>query len=146
WDRGDQMSVDEAYEKHISLIEKGLEIHEKRKYSKALPYFERALALSPNCPVAIYNKANVLHMLGRHSEAYPLLRDLIGTDARELRRRCPASGPRSLQLDAYYLLFQVVLYDRGFCDEAFAYAEEHLQRRKRGLKSLFSAREVRHEI
>jgi tetratricopeptide (TPR) repeat protein len=131
---------------HESLISRGLELHEARRYTAALPYFERALRLDPDCLVAVYNRANTLHMLGRDEEAYPLLRGLIEVSPEELRRRCPAGDPRGLQLDAYMLLFWVVLHGRGFCAEAFAYAAEHLRRRCRGVHSVWSAREVRADI
>ncbi len=131
---------------HEALIERGLALHEARRYAAALPYFDRALAAAPGCAVAIYNRANTLHMLGREAEAYLLLQDLIAVGPEELRQRCPCVGPRSLQLDTYFLLFWVVLYHRGFCPEAFAYAEEHLRRRRRGLASKWTVREVRAEV
>ena len=115
---------------HDTMILRGLALHEARRYAAALPYFDRALQLAPDCPVAVYNRANTLHMLDRDEEAYPLLRDLIGASHEELRRRCPGVWPRSLQLDAYMLLFWVVLDYRGACDEAFEYAAEHLRRRR----------------
>jgi tetratricopeptide (TPR) repeat protein len=62
----------------------GLELHEARRYAAALPYFERALRLSPNCPLAVYNRANTLYMLERDAEAEPLLRGLIAASEEEL--------------------------------------------------------------
>jgi len=131
---------------HQRLIVRGNKFHDARRYAEALPYFDRALGLVPNCPLAVYNRANTLHMLHRDQEAYPLLLDLIRSDIGELRRRCPVARPRSLQLDAYMLLFWVVLYGKGFCDEAFRFATEHVRRRKRGLHSVWTAREVRANI
>jgi tetratricopeptide (TPR) repeat protein len=131
---------------HDALICRGLELHEARRYAAALPWFDRALRAAPGCPVAVYNRANALHMLGRDREAEPLLRELIAADPDELARRCPRAWPRSLQLDAHFLLFSVILYGRGFCAEAFRYAEEHLRRRRRGLYSVWSAREVRADV
>jgi tetratricopeptide (TPR) repeat protein len=131
---------------HDALIRRGLELHEARKYSAALPWFERALLVAPKCPAAMYNRANTLHMLDRDSEAEPLLRSLIQATPEELREGCPASQPRSLQLDAHFLLSQVLLYGRGFSDEAFALATKHLRMRRRGLHSVWTAREVRRRI
>jgi tetratricopeptide (TPR) repeat protein len=129
---------------HEELIIRGLKLHEARRYAAALPYFDRARQLAPECPVAVYNRANTLHMLGRDQEAYPLLRPLVEVGPEELRQRCLISvGARSLQLDAYILLFWVVLHDRGFCAQAFDYAGEHLRRRCRGVPSVWSKRAVR---
>lgn len=85
-------------------------------------------------------------MLGRDAEAEPLLRGLVAASSAELRAICPVARPRSLRLDALYLLFQVLLYGRGFSAEAFEFAERHLRERRRGVLSLWSAREVRAEV
>jgi tetratricopeptide (TPR) repeat protein len=131
---------------HFAIIRRGLGLHEARRYAEALPHFERACELAPGCPTALYNRANTLHMLGRDEEAYPLLQGIIRSSLEQLREGCPACGPRSLQLDAYFLLSQVVRHGRGECEEAVRYAEEHLKRRRRGLPSLWPIAEVRAEL
>lgn len=114
------------------LICRGLDRHEARWYAAALPYFDRALRLAPGCPVALYNRANPLHMLERDLEAEPILRQMVAASDAELRAACPISRPRSLRLDAAYLLFAVLLHGRGFSAEAFGFAEQHLRERRRG--------------
>jgi tetratricopeptide (TPR) repeat protein len=132
---------------HETVILRGLELHEAHRYAAALRYFDRALQLAPDCPVAVYNRANTLHMLARDQDAYALLRGLIEVSPEDLRSRCHIPlGPRSLQLDAYNLLLWVVLDGRGFCAEAFEYAAEHLRRRCRGVPSVWSNRQVRADI
>jgi tetratricopeptide (TPR) repeat protein len=132
---------------HEALVQRGLDLHEARRYAAALPWFDRALELSPACPVAQYNRANTLHMLHRDREAEPILRGLIAVSLAELRRRCALAGDlRSLQLDAHYLLFQVLLYGRGFSAEAFRLAEKHLRLRRRGLRSNWPVRAVRADL
>ena len=131
---------------HHALLDRGNELHEARQYRAALPWLDRALAVAPDCPAALYSRASTLHMLERNTEAEPLLRELISATHQELRRRCPESMPRSVQLDAHYLLFLVMIYGRGFSEEAFAFARKHLRMRRRGLHSVFSARAVRSDI
>jgi tetratricopeptide (TPR) repeat protein len=131
---------------HKALIKRGLALHEARRYAAALPYFDRALQHAPDCPVAVFNRANTLHMMGRDKTAYPLLRELVDVAPEELRRRFADSNPRSLHLDTYMLLFFVVSDLRGACDEALAYGAQHLRRRRRGVQSVWSARQVRAEI
>lgn len=133
-------------EDHETLVSAGLKLHEARRYAAALRVFEQASRLAPECPVVAFNRANPMHMLGREAEAYSILKDLIRTPPAQLKRRCSSAGPRSLQLDAYYLLFRVVLDYRGVCAEAFKYAAAHLRRRRRGLHSVWSVREVRAEV
>lgn len=134
--------------RHFTLIKRGLALHERWKYRSALAYFEQAHGLAPGCPFAIYNRANTLYMLSRDEEAYGLLHRITDVTFIELVSGCPDSlqSPRSCQLDAHYLLFHVVLGWKGFCEEAFAHAELHLQLRTRGLGSVWSMREVRKEI
>jgi tetratricopeptide (TPR) repeat protein len=131
---------------HEVLIQRGSDLHEARQYGAALRWFERALLVAPDCPVAVYNRANTLHMLDRDHEAEGLLRELIAATPQELRRRCPETQPRSLQLDAHFLLFLVLADGRGPCEGAFAFAAKHLRLRRRGLYSVWSAREVRNDI
>ena len=131
---------------HEALVQRGLDLHEARRYALALRWFERALAVAPKCPVAGYNRANTLHMLDRDGEAEPILRELIGASPAELRRQCASADARGLQLDAHYLLAQVLRGGRGVPSEVLALAEEHLRRRRRGLRSVWSAREVRADV
>ncbi len=83
---------------HDALIRHGADLHEARRYAAALPWFERALHIAPQCPVAIYNRANTLHMLDRDQEAEPLLRGLIRATPEELRAGCAASGGEACSL------------------------------------------------
>jgi hypothetical protein len=58
---------------HEGLIDRGNRLHEARRYAAALPWFDRALLVAPQCPNAIYNRANTLHMLDRDHDVatYP---------------------------------------------------------------------------
>ncbi len=133
---------------HFTLIEKGLELHESFKYSKALPFFAKALKSHPKCPACIYNYANTLHMLDRDKEAKALLEELIETDDQSLIEGCPDSNeqPEGFRLDAFFLMYYVVLSISGSFAEALPYAEEHLKRRRRGLKSVWTKRQVLNEL
>lgn len=135
-------------EDHFKLICEGLELHEARAYAKALPYFERACAAAPACPTARYNRANTLHMLGDDRRAETVLRPVVVASVDELGAGCPECGPRSLKQDALFLLSQI-LRDRGRPDrrtEAVALAEAHLRHRRRGVRSIWTARQVRAEL
>jgi tetratricopeptide (TPR) repeat protein len=134
--------------KHIDLIAEGNRFYESRHYEKALLILENAYKLAPTCPDAMYNYANVLHMTGNESKAYRILKSIIDTSEEDLKYGCPAvkcSG-KGIQIDAYFLLFHVVLYLKGFCNEAFYYAEMHLKKRTRGVKSCWTLKEVTKDL
>lgn len=132
--------------RHENEIERGLELHDARKYAAALKHFERAHALAPLCPLADYNRANTLHQLGREAEAAELLEQLIATPVATLKARCDGTPARSLQVDAYYLLFLTSVWGNGFSAKAFKYADQHVRRRRPGVKSIWTLREVRADV
>jgi len=117
------------------LIDRGLELHDSSQFAEALLYFDRALQVTPDCPFALYDRANTLHSMGRDHEAEQLLRGLIAAAPEELFDRCPVSNVASVHIDAHLLLFRVLLYGRGFSEEAFAFAKTHLSLRRRGVNS-----------
>lgn len=133
---------------HERLVDLGLAFHNERRYREALSLFRAAQKLGPSCPVAAYNVANTSHMLNRQQVAYDLLHGLVSASPESMRRGCPKSRqtPRMIKLDSYFLLFHVTLHLKGFCREAFGYAEKHLRLRRRGLESVWSRREVVAEI
>jgi hypothetical protein len=55
---------------------------------------------------------------------------------------CRATNFRSVRTDAHFLLFRVLLYGRGFSEEAFVFAEKHIALRRRGVYSVWSRKEV----
>lgn len=129
---------------HFLLVQEGLRIHESRDYEGALPYFEKALKIRPSCPNALYNKANVLHMLGRDEEALKILFELIKRNDASYRESCPDSveTPRSLRLDCYFLTFICTLQQTGSWQKAAPYLRKHLALRCKGLRSIWSRAQV----
>ncbi len=130
----------------LPLIDRGLELHDRERFADALSCFRLALRASPRCPFAIYDLANSLHSMGRDHEAEKLLRDLIRTTRQQLSQHCAATSFRSMQVDAYFLLFRVLLYGRGFSNEAFTFAQKHLSLRRRGVRSVWTIQEIRANI
>jgi tetratricopeptide (TPR) repeat protein len=132
---------------HEELIRRGRRLYERFRYEQALPFFQEAFQQATNCPAAIYNLANTLHMLDREQEAHSLLLKLIRMDDTALDAGCLIlRQPSSFRVDALYLMFHVLLYWRRSWLKAFPYAKMHLKCRKRGLKSAWSARCIRREI
>jgi tetratricopeptide (TPR) repeat protein len=129
---------------HSELIRRGLRWHERRHYGRALPFFVEALEQWPSCPNARYNLANTLHMLDRDEEACAILRELIDSSDRELLDGCDdlAGSPRSLRLDAHFLLFLSTLHAEGEWRKAVPHLRRHLRSRARGVRSLWTKSEA----
>ena len=130
----------------LPLIDRGMNLNDSGRFAAGLACFERALRISPGCPFGMYDRANTLHTLGRDDEAEDLLWDLIHATPEEMSQHCAATSFRSVQIDALFLLFRVMLYGRGFSVEAFAFAEKHLSLRRRGVRSVWSMREIRANV
>lgn len=134
------------HRKHEALMRRGLAQHEARKYAAALRLFEQALEMAPACPIALYNIANTLHMLGRDRRAKPILLKLVSANPKALNASCEGVGARSLQMDAYQLLSLVEFHGSGSREKALMFSKAHLRRRRRGLQSVWTLRQVREEI
>ena len=133
-----------AVKHHSELIRRGLRWHERRQYGRALPLFAEALEQWPSCPNAKYNLANTLHMLGHDKDACVLLRELTEASDRDLLEGCDdlAGSPRSLRLDAYFLLFLTTLFAGRGWSKAMPHLRRHLQSRARGVRSLWSKADI----
>ena len=129
---------------HLELIERGLELHEDFEYERALPYFEKAWEKDPMCPASIYNYANTLHMLGDEKEAGKRLEVLLSGDAAALESGCPdgCARLRRFRMDAYFLRYYIAFASSGSFSRALPFASEHLARRRRGVRSIWSRRQV----
>jgi tetratricopeptide (TPR) repeat protein len=51
--------------------------YERRRYSIALKYAEKAFAQVPTCPLVLWDYAGALQMLGRHGEALDLYARIV---------------------------------------------------------------------
>lgn len=135
------------YDRHIELIDEGLELYEAFKYQKAYPILKEAYKIAPNCLCAMYNYANVLHMLDKSEEACSILKKIIIYPPELAKHHCnELVHVKGFIIDAYYLLFHVLIYWKGFSEEAFSYAYKHLELRKRGIKSAWTKRHIVKEI
>ena len=139
--------MEKGESKHAKLIKQGLRLHERFRYKEALAYFEKAFRRAPQCPAAIFNLASTLHMLDRQDEAYRLLLQLTETPDKELEGKCAElRQPASFKIDAFYLMFHILLEWKRSWAKALPYAAKHIRLRRRGVKSAWSIRTIRREI
>ena len=134
-------------DEHEKLIDKGLKFYDAFEYQKALPYLEKAYRIAPKCICAMYNFANVLHMLGREEEAHNIILNIIKTTPKEAKINCKhIYNARGFIIDAHFLMFNVLIHGQGFSDEAFSYANKHLELRTRGVGSVWTKKQVIDEV
>jgi tetratricopeptide (TPR) repeat protein len=132
---------------HWLLTRLGLTYYEQKQYRRALHYELKALQLEPYCPLAVWDYAGTLDMLGRKKEALSVYRWLISWGEERL-----AYGPcgegmqaaRSLIADCFYRI-GLILQEQGQRKRAVEALREHLSRRTRGTRSIYPLSQVRRE-
>src|SRR5438309_1482364 len=72
-----RMALEAEPSSHWLLARLALTSYEQRRYEEALGLAERAVRLEPRCPLALWEAAGALDMLGRESEAILIYRRLI---------------------------------------------------------------------
>lgn len=129
---------------HIRLINYGVDLLNANKEDIALPYFEKAYALAPECPSAIYNLANCYYHLAKESKAITLFNKLLSFDNSDRKHACPDDGihGEEYKLDALFGLFRATLFLTESWDVAYPYAVQFLDLRRKGGQSVFTFEEV----
>jgi tetratricopeptide (TPR) repeat protein len=133
---------------HWLLTRLGLTYYEQKQYKRALHYELKALQIEPYCPLAIWDYAGTLDMLGRKKEALSLYRWLCSWGEERL-----AYGPcgegiqaaRSLIADCFYRI-GAILEERGQRKRAAAAYREHLAKRTRGTRSIYPILEAKRRL
>ena len=130
---------------HWLLTRLGLTCYEQRKYGVALRYHDQALALAPNCPLALWDKAGALQMLGRHAEALELYRRLVRRRVTSIARGPCGEGlawARGFVADCYLRMadsFEAL----GKSPDSLRSFEKHLEMRGPGCHSIYPLRSLR---
>lgn len=134
-----------APDDHWLLTRLSTTYYEERKYSQALKLSERAVQLAPQCPLALWDYAGALDMLGREPEAIGIWRRIIERGAAALAKDECGEGirwARSLVNDARYRI-ALALRDVGKSAAALQQLDEHLAHRSPGCSSIYPLAEVR---
>jgi tetratricopeptide (TPR) repeat protein len=111
---------------HWLLTRLGLTYYEERRYKQALKYSLRALEEVPNCPLALWDYAGSLEMLGQTEEALKAYLVLVR---------------RGIQQIAFGDCGEGIAWARGLiadCHYRMAHCHTALQRPKMAIKSLKS--------
>jgi tetratricopeptide (TPR) repeat protein len=130
---------------HWLLTRLSLTYFEQRQYRKSLQYVVQALQIAPYCPLAVWDYAGTLDMLGRKKRALQVFQWLISWGEKRIAYGECGEGirfARSLIADCYYRIASIHedRRERGKTLQAY---RQHLLRRKRGVRSIYPLPEVR---
>ena len=130
-------------ESHWLLTQLGVTYYEERRYAIALRYILKSLPLQPDCPLTLWNLAGCLDALGRHHEALHIFADLVQVVPNPKRESCWESKAwaASLQADCLYRI-GICYSNLGNDENAREFYESYLQFLDRGIKGMYSRREV----
>ena len=132
---------------HWLLTRISMTYYEQRKYQRAFDYAVRALRIAPRCPLALWDCAGALDMLGHADEAIGIWKRLLDEGIEEIAFGECGEGIRwaeSLLNDCRYRL-GATYADLGERDEAVRWYEVHLEHRRPGLPSRYKLQDVRRE-
>ena len=129
---------------HWLLARLSLTYYEQRKYRRACDVSRQALARAPLCPLALWDHAGALQMLGRHREALRLYTTLVRRGVDSIAHGECGEGvakARGLVADCCYR--QSLSYSAlGQRRRALAALAEHLEMRGPGCRSIYPLTEV----
>lgn len=143
-----QQALVTAPNNHWLLTRLSTTYYEQHDYERAEEYARNALRVAPRCPLARWDCAGALDMLGREQDAIEIWKELVAQDVQELAYDECGEGLRwaqSLVNDSRYRIGLSYL-SLGNTRQARKYLMDHLRNRKRGLPSLYRLAEVKRRI
>jgi tetratricopeptide (TPR) repeat protein len=138
----------EKPDSHWLLTRLGLTYYEERSYRTSLSYSQKALKLAPLCPLALWDYAGSLQMLGRHRMALRVYRQLLSRGAAQIAHGDCGEGrgrARGLMADCLYRQAQSYRKLKQPKSAIDAY-RRHLRMRGSGCRSIYAVRTVRKEL
>ena len=134
------MKQDEDY---WVYVKRGHRLYNQRKYADALEQYQKAFLLEPGDIAPYYYEADCYFWLNQPAKAYEILQDITSLGLEKVKR-CFGRGKSwydSVCLDALYEQARCLI-DMGDYHAGIALMKAHLAKRRRGLQSQYSKREV----
>ena len=122
--------------------------YELRDYKTAMEFSEKAVRLSPNCPLALDYHASILFANGKVKEALRIWNDLLDKNVEEIACGDCGEGVRfakSLLNDVGFSVGDAYM-ELNNKEKALSYYKSHLANRQKGIFSNITRREVLKEI
>ena len=133
---------------HWLLTRLALTYYEERNYARSLEYTTQALAIQPSCPLALWDHAGALSMLGRMNEAIQVYRRLIRRCVDSIAHGDCGEGSaqaRGLVADCWYRM-ALCQKTSGSAVAARNSLNHHLALRGPGCRSIYPLQEVKREL
>ncbi len=132
---------------HWLLTRLGLTYYEQRQYKRSLHYSEKALSISPHCPLVLWDYAGSLDMLQRTEEAIAIYKRIIRRGIDQIAYGECGEGKaraRGLIVDCHYRLAHCY-QDLGHWKESLREYKRHLSLRGPGCHSIYDIKQIRQE-
>jgi tetratricopeptide (TPR) repeat protein len=133
---------------HWLLAELAETYYEERKYKKALTIIEKALVLSPHCPLVLWYYTGILEMNGRIEEAIKVYKTIIHRGVRRIADGECGEGirwARRLIGDSNYKPGSAYAMIGDF-KNAEKYIKKHIIYRNRNFPSNYKLRTAKHDL
>ena len=133
---------------HWLLTRISLTYYEQRNYKEALAYSEKAIELDPACPLALWDYAGTLDMLGRDEEAVEIWEGLLERGVESIAHGECGEGigwARSLLNDCRYRIARIANEHQNLI-RARTYYEEHLKNRRSGQYSVYTRADAQRRL
>lgn len=134
---------------HWLLSRVGTTYYEEMNYSKALQYSLKAVKISPNCPLVLWDYAGALDMLGREAEAIKIWKSFLKRGIESIAYDECGEGltwARSLVNDCYYRIGNSYL-KLGNKSLGKKHIKTHIDNRvQHKYKSIYGLRSVRKQL
>ncbi len=133
---------------HWLLAQLSETYYQQSKYEMALQYIQQALQIAPNCPLVLWDYAEILDMLDRNEDASMIYKSLIRRGVPRIAYGECGEGirwARGLVNDCRYKL-GLVYASMGEFRLASKYIKSHITSRSRNSPSLFNLRDVKKKL
>jgi tetratricopeptide (TPR) repeat protein len=132
---------------HWLLTRLGSTYYEQHQYKRALIYIKNAMAISPKCPLVLWDYAGCLHMLDRHEEAISAFKQITTRGVDRIATGECGEGKawaRGVVADCHYCTAECYR-KRGDTKRAARAYRRHLALRGPGCRSIYRIGDVREQ-
>jgi tetratricopeptide (TPR) repeat protein len=121
---------------------------EEKKYKKALEYVQKALRISPHCPLVLWDYAGTLDMLGRSKDALKVYKSLLKMGVSRLGYGEDGEGVRYARTMINDCRYRIgLLYaSMGKFYLSSKYIKLHIATRSRNCLSIYNLRKVKKQL